>query len=151
VAVQPANSLITLPSSGPPSNYLALSTSYKNPAITRESKGLKLSISPNATWNSQMYDCITLLPLAASLFPPTGNGRSLSLKLPPTSALEHCKYAPCHMKYSMIDDTIRFYHFSVKRSNTNAPNSALEHQVMFFESHFTEVSPCSLVIGSDRS
>ncbi|KAF8747299.1 Carbohydrate-binding module family 1 protein [Rhizoctonia solani] len=32
-----------------------------------------------------------------------------------------------------------FYHFSVKRSNTSAPNSALEHQVMFFESHFTEL------------
>lgn len=32
-----------------------------------------------------------------------------------------------------------FYHFSVKRSNTNAPDPTLEHQVMFFESHFTEL------------
>ncbi|CAE6445104.1 unnamed protein product [Rhizoctonia solani] len=90
--------------SGPPSDYLALSPSYKNPAITRESKGLKLSISPNATWNSQMERTELIPEGTANL--GTGN---------------------------------LFYHFSVKRSNTNAPNSALEHQVMFFESHFTEL------------
>lgn len=32
-----------------------------------------------------------------------------------------------------------FYHFSVMRSEENAPDSTLEHQVMFFESHFTEL------------
>jgi len=32
-----------------------------------------------------------------------------------------------------------FYHFSVKRADTNAPDPTLEHQVCFFESHFTEV------------
>ncbi|KAF8698391.1 Carbohydrate-binding module family 1 protein, partial [Rhizoctonia solani] len=90
--------------SGQPSDYLALSSSYKNPAITRESKGLKLSISPNATWNSQMERTELIPEGTADL--GTGN---------------------------------LFYHFSVKRSNTNAPNSALEHQVMFFESHFTEL------------
>ncbi|KAG9086558.1 hypothetical protein FRC06_003027, partial [Ceratobasidium sp. 370] len=90
--------------SGPPSDYLALSPSYKNPAITRESKGLKMSISPTATWNSQM-ERIELIPQT------TANLGTGTL----------------------------FYHFSVKRSNTNAPNSALEHQVMFFESHFTEL------------
>lgn len=90
--------------SGPPSDYLALSPSYKNPAITRESKGLKLSISPNATWNSQMERTELIPQTSANL----GTGTL-------------------------------YYHFSVKRSNTNAPNSALEHQVMFFESHFTEL------------
>ncbi|KAF8600291.1 hypothetical protein BDV93DRAFT_447816 [Ceratobasidium sp. AG-I] len=90
--------------SGPPSDYLALSSSYKNPAITRESKGLKMSISPNATWNSQM-ERIELIPQT------TANLGTGTL----------------------------YYHFSVKRSDTNAPNSALEHQVMFFESHFTEL------------
>ncbi|KAH7311179.1 hypothetical protein B0J17DRAFT_753511 [Rhizoctonia solani] len=90
--------------SGPPSDYLALSPNYKNPAITRESKGLKLSISPNATWNSQMERTELIPEGTANL----GTGTL-------------------------------FYHFSVKRSNTNAPNSALEHQVMFFESHFTEL------------
>jgi len=32
-----------------------------------------------------------------------------------------------------------FYHFSMKRTNTNAPSTATEHQVNFFESHFTEM------------
>ncbi|KAF2835115.1 glycoside hydrolase family 131 protein [Patellaria atrata CBS 101060] len=32
-----------------------------------------------------------------------------------------------------------YYHFSVKRSNTNAPSAYHEHQVNFFESHFTEM------------
>ncbi|KAH0586244.1 hypothetical protein H2248_007496 [Termitomyces sp. 'cryptogamus'] len=32
-----------------------------------------------------------------------------------------------------------FYHFSLKRSVTNPPNSAYEHQICFFESHFTEL------------
>ncbi|KAB5588559.1 hypothetical protein CTheo_8001 [Ceratobasidium theobromae] len=92
------------PRSGPPSDYLALSPSYKNPAITRESKGLRLSISPNATWNSQMERTELIPQTSANL----GTGTL-------------------------------FYHFSVKRSTTNAPDSTLEHQVMFFESHFTEL------------
>lgn len=32
-----------------------------------------------------------------------------------------------------------FYHFSMKRSDVNAPSSLDEHQVCFFESHFTEM------------
>ncbi|KAH7400041.1 hypothetical protein BKA64DRAFT_722834 [Cadophora sp. MPI-SDFR-AT-0126] len=32
-----------------------------------------------------------------------------------------------------------FYHFSVMHTATNAPNPAFEHQVCFFESHFTEL------------
>ncbi|KAH7351028.1 hypothetical protein BKA65DRAFT_583206 [Rhexocercosporidium sp. MPI-PUGE-AT-0058] len=32
-----------------------------------------------------------------------------------------------------------FYHFSVMHTSTNAPNPAFEHQVCFFESHFTEL------------
>ncbi|KAJ7288265.1 hypothetical protein C8J57DRAFT_511317 [Mycena rebaudengoi] len=32
-----------------------------------------------------------------------------------------------------------FYHFSVSRSATNPPDPTLEHQVVFFESHFTEL------------
>ncbi|RPA82119.1 hypothetical protein BJ508DRAFT_208465 [Ascobolus immersus RN42] len=32
-----------------------------------------------------------------------------------------------------------YYHFSMKKSNTNAPNPNYEHQVNFFESHFTEM------------
>ncbi|EGN98240.1 carbohydrate-binding module family 1 protein [Serpula lacrymans var. lacrymans S7.3] len=32
-----------------------------------------------------------------------------------------------------------YYHFSVMHSATNPPNSAYEHQITFFESHFTEL------------
>ncbi|KXJ89759.1 hypothetical protein Micbo1qcDRAFT_212247 [Microdochium bolleyi] len=32
-----------------------------------------------------------------------------------------------------------WYHFSIKRSNTNAPAQTREHQIAFFESHFTEL------------
>ncbi|KAF7713084.1 Glycoside Hydrolase Family 131 protein [Penicillium ucsense] len=32
-----------------------------------------------------------------------------------------------------------FYHFSVKTDTTNAPNPKFEHQLAFFESHFTEL------------
>ncbi|KAJ5817385.1 hypothetical protein N7447_009618 [Penicillium robsamsonii] len=32
-----------------------------------------------------------------------------------------------------------FYHFSLKTEDTNAPNPGFEHQIGFFESHFTEL------------
>ncbi|KAJ9149387.1 Feruloyl esterase B [Pleurostoma richardsiae] len=32
-----------------------------------------------------------------------------------------------------------YYHFSIKRSDTNAPSIYREHQIAFFESHFTEL------------
>lgn len=32
-----------------------------------------------------------------------------------------------------------FYHFSLMRSSTNAPSLFREHQIAFFESHFTEM------------
>lgn len=32
-----------------------------------------------------------------------------------------------------------FYHFSIKRAATNAPAADKEHQIAFFESHFTEL------------
>ncbi|KAH8725549.1 hypothetical protein GQ44DRAFT_652798 [Phaeosphaeriaceae sp. PMI808] len=32
-----------------------------------------------------------------------------------------------------------FYHFSIKRSTTNVPSATNEHQICFFESHFTEL------------
>lgn len=33
----------------------------------------------------------------------------------------------------------KFYHFSLKRAAENAPDATAEHQVAFFESHFTEL------------
>lgn len=38
--------------SGPTSDYLAVSPSYKNPADTQETQGLKLTIDSTAIWNS---------------------------------------------------------------------------------------------------
>ncbi|KAH6643635.1 hypothetical protein C7974DRAFT_1907 [Boeremia exigua] len=32
-----------------------------------------------------------------------------------------------------------YYHFSIKRSTTNVPSATNEHQIAFFESHFTEL------------
>lgn len=32
-----------------------------------------------------------------------------------------------------------FYHFSMKRGTTNVPSATNEHQINFFESHFTEM------------
>lgn len=32
-----------------------------------------------------------------------------------------------------------YYHFSIKRSTTNVPSATNEHQICFFESHFTEL------------
>ncbi|KAI4715880.1 hypothetical protein E4T48_07933 [Aureobasidium sp. EXF-10727] len=33
----------------------------------------------------------------------------------------------------------KYYHFSLKRGTTNAPDTTAEHQIAFFESHFTEL------------
>ncbi|KAF5338899.1 hypothetical protein D9611_008814 [Ephemerocybe angulata] len=90
--------------SGATSKYLALDAAYKNPAHSKELRGLKMTIDTSATWNSQMERAELIPQTTANL--GTGN---------------------------------LFYHFSVKRTNTNAPDTTLEHQVMFFESHFTEL------------
>ncbi|KAG8935101.1 hypothetical protein FRC02_008673 [Tulasnella sp. 418] len=87
------------------SNYLALSPSYKNPAITRESKGLKLTIDSTSHWNGQSFWRTELIPQTTSNL---GSGRL-------------------------------YYHFTLKRTDTNPPRSTYEHQVVFFESHFTEL------------
>ncbi|KAH7928411.1 carbohydrate-binding module family 1 protein [Leucogyrophana mollusca] len=90
--------------SQPTSHYLALDPSYKNPADSSETHGLKLTIDSTATWNSNME--------RTELIPQTTQNLG-------TGEL--------------------FYHFSVMHSATNPPNSAYEHQIVFFESHFTEL------------
>ncbi|EIW81051.1 hypothetical protein CONPUDRAFT_104186 [Coniophora puteana RWD-64-598 SS2] len=86
------------------SHYLALDPSYKNPADTSETHGLKLTIDSTSTWNSQ-FERSELIPQTKENL---GQGEL-------------------------------FYHFSMMRSATNAPDSADEHQMVFFESHFTEM------------
>ncbi|KAG6907872.1 hypothetical protein DXG01_007036 [Tephrocybe rancida] len=87
------------------SHYLALAPSYKNPADTAETNGLKLTIDSTSNWNGQTFERSELIPQTTANL-GTGN---------------------------------LFYHFSIKRSATNPPNSAYEHQICFFESHFTEL------------
>ncbi|PIL22330.1 hypothetical protein GSI_15018 [Ganoderma sinense ZZ0214-1] len=90
--------------SQPTSHYLALDPSYKNPADTAETNGLRMTIDSTATWNSNME--------RAELIPQTTQNLG-------TGNL--------------------FYHFSLMHSDTNPPDSTLEHQIFFFESHFTEL------------
>lgn len=40
---------------------------------------------------------------------------------------------------SALTAGVLFYHFSLKREDTNSPSVAREHQIAFFESHFTEL------------
>ncbi|KAH7915419.1 hypothetical protein BJ138DRAFT_997872 [Hygrophoropsis aurantiaca] len=90
----------------PTADYLALDPSYKNPADTAETNGLKVTIDSNAVWNSDGMERTELIPQTTANL---GTGEL-------------------------------FYHFSIMHSATNPPNSAYEHQIVFFESHFTEAS-----------
>ncbi|KAG6814235.1 hypothetical protein H0H92_015350 [Tricholoma furcatifolium] len=91
--------------SGNTSEYLALDPSYKNPADTTESHGIKMTIDSTSNWSGQTMERTELIPQTSNNL---GTGEL-------------------------------FYHFSVMTTATNPPNSAYEHQVCFFESHFTEL------------
>ncbi|TDL22203.1 hypothetical protein BD410DRAFT_821374 [Rickenella mellea] len=91
--------------SGPTSEYLALSPSYKNPADTSDAQGIKITIDGTAFWNGQTMERSEIIPQASASL---GTG---------------------HL----------YYHFSLMTSTTNPPNPGFEHQIAFFESHFTEI------------
>lgn len=74
--------------SQPTSRYLDVSSSYKNPAMTSELRGIKMTIDGTSNWNGQTMERTELIPQTSSNI-GTGN---------------------------------LFYHFSVKRTNTNAPD-----------------------------
>ncbi|KAF3923601.1 hypothetical protein ABW21_db0202535 [Orbilia brochopaga] len=93
--------------SGPVTQYVNLSPSYKNPADTGSNQGVKISIDNTAYWNGQNMRRTELIPQTSTP--------------------------------SAISSGHVYYHFSVKRTGTNAPRADLEHQVNFFESHFTEL------------
>ncbi|KAF7298977.1 Carbohydrate-binding module family 1 protein [Mycena indigotica] len=86
------------------SHYLAVDPSFKNPATTNETRGLRVTIDTTSTWNSQ-FERTELIPQTTANL---GAGNLL-------------------------------YHFSISHPSTNLPDSTLEHQVCFFESHFTEL------------
>jgi hypothetical protein len=52
---------------------------------------------------------------------------------------------------SAITSGTLYYHFSIKRSDTNAPSVNREHQIAFFESHFTEMKAGWISGESDDS
>ncbi|KDR81877.1 hypothetical protein GALMADRAFT_60274 [Galerina marginata CBS 339.88] len=91
--------------SAPTSQYLGVSSSFKNPADTTDAQGLRTTIDGTAFWNGQTMERTEVLPQTSANL---GTG---------------------HL----------YYHFSLKTSTTNAPNPGFEHQIAFFESHFTEL------------
>ncbi|KAI0183502.1 carbohydrate-binding module family 1 protein [Xylaria flabelliformis] len=91
--------------SGEVTEYVNLSSDYKNPADTGSKQGVKITLDSTAYWNGQTMRRTELIPQT-------------------TAAINSGKV---------------WYHFSMKRSDTNAPATTREHQVNFFESHFTEM------------
>ncbi|KAJ5753571.1 uncharacterized protein N7511_007724 [Penicillium nucicola] len=90
--------------SGETTEYLGLSTDFKNPAAT-DAKGLRTSIDGTSFWEGQTMERTELIPQTKS---DLGSG---------------------HL----------YYHFSLSTKSTNPPSSSFEHQIAFFESHFTEI------------
>ncbi|PWY73118.1 hypothetical protein BO94DRAFT_578329 [Aspergillus sclerotioniger CBS 115572] len=97
------------------SEYLGLSSSYKNPAAS-DAQGLRTTIDGTSFWEGQTMERTELIPQTTS---DLGSG---------------------HL----------YYHFSLSTSSTNAPNATYEHQIAFFESHFTELQ-YGTVSGSSGS
>jgi len=89
----------------PTANYLALSSSNKNPADTTDAQGIKTTIDGTSFWSGQTMERTEIIPQTTANL---GTG---------------------HL----------YYHFSLSTSATNAPNPGFEHQIAFFESHFTEI------------
>jgi len=90
---------------GATSEYLALSSSYKNPADTSDAQGIKITIDGTSFWNGQTMERSEIIPQTSANL---GTG---------------------HL----------YYHFSLMTSSTNPPAATNEHQIAFFESHFTEI------------
>ncbi|KAK9784120.1 putative Glycoside hydrolase 131 catalytic N-terminal domain-containing protein [Seiridium cardinale] len=85
--------------------YVNLSSDYKNPADTASTQGAKISLTDTAYWNGQTMRRTELIPQTTAA----------------------------------INAGTVYYHFSIKRSDVNPPAETREHQIMFFESHFTEL------------
>ncbi|KAH9885517.1 hypothetical protein F4778DRAFT_774298 [Xylariomycetidae sp. FL2044] len=90
---------------GDVTDYVNLSSDYKNPADTGSSQGVKITLDSTAYWNGQTMRRTELIPQT-------------------TAAINSGKV---------------WYHFSMMRSETNPPAETREHQINFFESHFTEM------------
>jgi len=91
--------------SGQTSEYVSLSSSFKNPADSVSKQGVKISLTNSAYWNGQNMRRTELIP---------------------------------QTKAAIASGKV-WYHFSIRRSNVNPPAQTREHQIAFFESHFTEL------------
>ncbi|KAE8368345.1 hypothetical protein BDV27DRAFT_142021 [Aspergillus caelatus] len=90
--------------SGETSEYLGISSEFKNPAAA-DAQGLRITIDGTSFWNGQTMERSELIPQTKVNL---GSG---------------------HL----------YYHFSLSTKETNPPNPSFEHQIAFFESHFTEL------------
>ncbi|KAG0645060.1 hypothetical protein D0Z07_9272 [Hyphodiscus hymeniophilus] len=86
-------------------SYVNLSPSYKNPADSGSTQGVKITLDGTSYWNGQTMRRTELIPQT-------------------TAAINSGKV---------------WYHFSMMMSATNPPSIYREHQINFFESHFTEM------------
>lgn len=100
--------------SGATTEYLGLSSSFKNPGDTSDAQGLRTTIDGTSFWNGQTMERTEVIPQTSQNL---GTG---------------------HL----------YYHFSLMTSSTNAPNDNYEHQIAFFESHFTELKYGTLSGGT---
>ncbi|PWY81321.1 hypothetical protein BO83DRAFT_434683 [Aspergillus eucalypticola CBS 122712] len=94
---------------GETSEYLALSSDYKNPAAS-DAQGLRTRLDNTSFWEGQSMQRTELIP-----------------QMSPSSSA------------SDLGSGHLYYHFSLSASSTNPPSSSSEHQIAFFESHFTEL------------
>ncbi|TGO90291.1 hypothetical protein BPOR_0070g00030 [Botrytis porri] len=86
-------------------DYVALDSTYKNPADSGSALGAKITLDSTSYWEGQTMRRTELIPQTSAAI---GSGKV-------------------------------YYHFSMKREDTNAPSINREHQICFFESHFTEM------------
>ncbi|KAM0147193.1 hypothetical protein ACHAQE_010385 [Botrytis cinerea] len=86
-------------------SYVALDSTYKNPADSGSALGAKITLDSTSYWEGQNMRRTELIPQTSAAI---GSGKV-------------------------------YYHFSMMREDTNAPSIYREHQICFFESHFTEM------------
>ncbi|KAL4885178.1 hypothetical protein BJY04DRAFT_214517 [Aspergillus karnatakaensis] len=97
----------------PTDSYLSLSPEFKNPnstATADEAQGLKITLDDTSSWNGQTMMRTELIPEISGLGSDVDLGAG-----------------------------VRFYHFSLSVDEQSKPVEGVEHQIAFFESHFTEL------------
>ncbi|RDW74521.1 glycoside hydrolase family 131 protein [Aspergillus mulundensis] len=93
------------------SHYLSLSDTFKNPnsTLVGDEQGLKTTLDNTSSWNGQSM-------MRTELIPQVESGAGVD-----------------------IGSGKLYYHFSLAVNEEGFPNEDIEHQVAFFESHFTEL------------